>query len=199
MACRLTTPSNSLNQSWQIIMKSWSGIHLRGVSQEILNIPILNMFILYCSPVWWLKYLTRAIYIYIYIYIYICVCVCHLKIIVIEMVVQKGQSIHLYICVFLCEVLFVAIYHVNITQEDILIHTLDITGAPVQPPIPHLVCTSVLLRATGVNSSPPGQNRHSFADSIFRCIFVNRTFCILIKISLKIVPKDPIGNKPALV
>ena len=52
-----------------------------------------------------------------------------------------------------------------------------------------------------INSSPPPpeQNWHHFADDIFRCIFVNEKFDILIKISLKFVPKGPIGNKPALV
>ena len=30
-----------------------------------------------------------------------------------------------------------------------------------------------------VNSSPPGQNGRHFAGDIFRCIFVNETFCIL--------------------
>ena len=39
--------------------------------------------------------------------------------------------------------------------------------------------------------------RH-FADDIFRCIFVNAKFCILIKISLKFVPKGPIYNNPKL-
>ena len=37
------------------------------------------------------------------------------------------------------------------------------------------------------------------ADDIFRCIFVNEKFCILIEISLKFVPKGPIDNNPALV
>ena len=37
------------------------------------------------------------------------------------------------------------------------------------------------------------------ADDIFRCIFVNEKFCILIKISLKIVPKGLIDNNAALV
>ena len=46
-----------------------------------------------------------------------------------------------------------------------------------------------------VNSSPPGQNGHHFADNIFRCIFVNENFCILIKISLKFVPKGPFEKK----
>ena len=39
----------------------------------------------------------------------------------------------------------------------------------------------------------------TFADNIFRCIFVNEKFCILIEISLKFVPKGPIDNKPTLV
>ena len=37
------------------------------------------------------------------------------------------------------------------------------------------------------------------ADNVFRCIFMNGKFCILIKISLKFVPKRPIDNNPALV
>ena len=45
----------------------------------------------------------------------------------------------------------------------------------------------------------PGQNGRHFADDISRCIFVNEKFCILIKISLKFVPKGPINNNPALV
>ena len=50
-----------------------------------------------------------------------------------------------------------------------------------------------------LNSSPPGQNGRHLADNLFRCIFVNEKFCILIKISLKFVPKHPIDNNPALV
>ena len=41
------------------------------------------------------------------------------------------------------------------------------------------------------------KGRH-FADDIFRCIFVNEKFYILIKISHKFVPKDPLDNYPAL-
>ena len=36
------------------------------------------------------------------------------------------------------------------------------------------------------------------ADDIFRCIFVNEKFCILIQISLKFVPKGQIDYKSAL-
>ena len=38
-----------------------------------------------------------------------------------------------------------------------------------------------------------------WADDIFKCIFLNENFRILIKISLKFVPKVPIDNKSALV
>ena len=49
------------------------------------------------------------------------------------------------------------------------------------------------------NSSPPGQNGRHFSDNVFRCIFVNGKFCILIKISLKLVLKGPINSIPSLV
>ena len=58
---------------------------------------------------------------------------------------------------------------------------------------------AILFQPQCVISSPPGQNGRSFADDIFRCIFVNEKFCILIKISVKFVPKGPIDNNPALV
>ena len=45
-------------------------------------------------------------------------------------------------------------------------------------------------------ASRPGQNGRHLADNIFRCIFLNENICILIKISLKLVPID---NNPALV
>ena len=37
------------------------------------------------------------------------------------------------------------------------------------------------------------------ADDIFKCIFLNENVWILIEISLKFVPKDPINNIPSLV
>ena len=49
-----------------------------------------------------------------------------------------------------------------------------------------------------LNSSPLQQNGRHFTD-IFRCIFVNEQFCILINISMKFVPKGPIDNILALV
>ena len=55
-----------------------------------------------------------------------------------------------------------------------------------------------ILSIRMVNSSPPGQNGGHFADGIFRCIFLNEKLCILIQISLKIVPKGSVDNNPAL-
>ena len=49
------------------------------------------------------------------------------------------------------------------------------------------------------NSSPPGQNSRHFEDDIFKHIFLNEMFCILIQISLKFVPKGPNDKKSVLV
>ena len=46
---------------------------------------------------------------------------------------------------------------------------------------------------------PPEQNGHHFADDIFRCVFVNKRCWVLITISLKFVPKRPIGLDNGLV
>ena len=37
------------------------------------------------------------------------------------------------------------------------------------------------------------------ADDIFKCIFLNENGRIPFRISLKLIPKSPIDNKPALV
>ena len=47
----------------------------------------------------------------------------------------------------------------------------------------------LFLHRPYLNFSPPGQNGRHFTDDIFRFIFVNEKFCILIKILLKFVPK----------
>ena len=50
------------------------------------------------------------------------------------------------------------------------------------------------LNSNKVNSSSSEQSGPHFAEDIFRCIFVNETFCIWIKISVKFVPKGPIDD-----
>ena len=57
---------------------------------------------------------------------------------------------------------------------------------------------NMVFYSTFVNS-PPRQNGRHFEDDIFRCIFVDEKFCILIKISIKFVPKGQIDNNPVLV
>ena len=54
-------------------------------------------------------------------------------------------------------------------------------------------------RNVNVISSPPGQNGCHFADSIFKCIFLNENILFLTKISLKFVLKGPIDSKWAVV
>ena len=48
-------------------------------------------------------------------------------------------------------------------------------------------------------AAPTGQNGRHFTDDNFKYIFMNEKFCILIRISLKFVPKGSIDNKAALV
>ena len=50
-----------------------------------------------------------------------------------------------------------------------------------------------------VNTLRPRQNGRHFPDDIFKCIFLKENVWILIKISIKFVPKGPINNIPALV
>ena len=52
---------------------------------------------------------------------------------------------------------------------------------------------------TKVNTLRPRQNGRRFADAVFKGIFLNENVWILIKFSLKFVPKGPINNIPALV
>ena len=58
------------------------------------------------------------------------------------------------------------------------------------------VCLTQSRADDHVNPPPPG--RH-FADDIFRYIFVNEKFYILMELSLKFVHKGPIDNNPALI
>ena len=49
------------------------------------------------------------------------------------------------------------------------------------------------------NSSPPRQNGRLFADDIFRSIFLNEKFCLLVKNFTEAVPTGIIDNIPELV
>ena len=57
----------------------------------------------------------------------------------------------------------------------------------------------ITYRAPDVTSSPLVKIAAILVDEIFKCIFMNEKFCILIPISLKFVPKVPINNIAALV
>ena len=62
-----------------------------------------------------------------------------------------------------------------------------------------LCCTHQDKDKENVHTLRPRQNGRRFADDTFKCIFLNENVRILIKISLKFVPKGPINNNPALV
>ena len=55
------------------------------------------------------------------------------------------------------------------------------------------------LEKTWFNTLRPSHNCRHFADDIFKCIFLNENVGVLLKISLKFVPKVWIDNIPALV
>ena len=55
------------------------------------------------------------------------------------------------------------------------------------------------LELISVNTLRPRQDGRHFPDDVFKWIFLNEIIWILIKISLKFVPKGPINNIPALV
>ena len=50
-----------------------------------------------------------------------------------------------------------------------------------------------------LNTLRPRQNGRNFPEDVLKWIFVNENEWILIKISLKFVPRGPINNMPALV
>ena len=52
---------------------------------------------------------------------------------------------------------------------------------------------------TDMNTLRPRQNGRHFTDDIFKCFLLNENVWIMIKISLKFVPKGPINNIPVLV
>ena len=56
-----------------------------------------------------------------------------------------------------------------------------------------------VTRPQWVNTLKPRQNGRHFPDDIFKWIFLNENIWILIKISLKFVPRGSINNIPALV
>ena len=58
---------------------------------------------------------------------------------------------------------------------------------------------NISLHLSNISTLKPRQNGRLFVDDIFKYIFLNENVWILIKISLKFVPKGLINNIPALV
>ena len=80
-------------------------------------------------------------------------------------------------------------------------HKLILMKAAGSSTAPDLNSWNYVVRVTQMlhfNSLTPRQNGRHFADDIFKCIFLTENVWILLKISLKIVPKGPINNILAL-
>ena len=57
----------------------------------------------------------------------------------------------------------------------------------------------VMFRLMDGNTLRPGRNKRHFAYDVFKCIFLDENIWILMKISLKFIPKGPINNIPAWI
>ena len=79
-----------------------------------------------------------------------------------------------------------------------ILHAALLTVSMRLYPSTRSICKPI-YRSRDVDSSPLGLNGRHFPDDIFKCIFETEKICILIRISLKFVPKGPINNIPALV
>ena len=61
------------------------------------------------------------------------------------------------------------------------------------------MATAIISHNIALTHPPLDKMAAILADDNFKCIFLNVNDRILIRISLKFVPRSPIDNKPALV
>ena len=77
------------------------------------------------------------------------------------------------------------------------------SGAGFKEPLPQLIEQLELIPdksgGTELTHLPLAKMAATIADNILKCIFFNDNGKIPIKLSLKLAPKSPIDNKPALV
>ena len=90
--------------------------------------------------------------------------------------------------------------------RDILVHGDEIdSGGSVTLGVYFFIIVTLIIFPCSFsarylfNTLRPRWNRRHFADDIFKCILLNETVLISIKISLKFIPKGPINYIPALV
>ena len=94
-----------------------------------------------------------------------------------------------------------------LTRYEIGIEPWSVKGAIINDTVKEAVMHILLqtnvhgdsLSQPLINTLRPRQNGRHFADDNFNCIFLNENVWVLIKISLKFVPKVWINNIPTLV
>ena len=91
------------------------------------------------------------------------------------------------------------IEHLGTNFSEILIEILTFSFKKMRLKVSPAKRRPFCLGLNELTHPPPRQNGHHFAGDIFRCIFVNDKFCILIEISLKFVPYGLVDNSQALV
>ena len=89
--------------------------------------------------------------------------------------------------------------YIEAFQNFILLDLIIINAKEMLMKVAITFLSVLLVIQKPLTHLPPGQNGRHFTDDIFKCIFVNEKFFILIEISLKFVPKVPIDNNPAVV
>ena len=105
------------------------------------------------------------------------------------------ESIELYICIYIHDLyLYIQCACTCYGADNRNSHDIDF---PIIAFYMHFLQIFPFLSI--VNTLRPKQYGGYFADHILKCIFLNENYCILIKISLKIVPRSPIDYKSTLL
>ena len=109
-----------------------------------------------------------------------------------QITIWTNADPNMYVCVCVC-------HQVKKREKFKLIINIVVCLIYTERSVNHLFQSAGIINSTtNLNSSLHGQNGCHFADDIFKFIFINEKFCILICISL-FVHKGPIDNKSALV
>ena len=89
--------------------------------------------------------------------------------------------------------------HMSVGARNYCLMSLRKSQDPYVCRTSHPMQTHICISGSVTNTLRPRQNGRHFQNDIFKCILLNEDIWILLKISLKFVPKVRINNIPALV